>query len=531
MADDRRLIDQADRGTGFGIWRGSGYGMVIDELDRFRDQGMKILILSGWVCTVALAMLGWRDGNIVALTVVPLSTAANLLPTIMVMRRRHDRAARLLTGTMAVINPALALYLLHGAGWTAYASMYSFVALASMVVLCDWRPIAMAATLTVAHYIALNLRPIDEGAAIDEILLYALAVTLQATVLCYVTAQLRALMTHQHLARIESDRLASLAIEAKGELEAALSRTVAAERREAAESERRRLAEHRADAERRAVMLRLAEAFQASVADIAKSVGSASAGLDGSARALNVLAQDATRRTEATASTTSASSRNATDLAEQIRSLHDSVTEIAHSAEQQARLGGDAREASNASNAAVVELAKRTTTIHGFVTSIQDIAANTSLLALNATIEAARAGDAGRGFRVVAAEVSNLAEQTRGASSQIGMLAGSVETGARIANGALAEIAATIDQLSNAAETIRCEVRHHHHTASEIERVARTTAEQMDKIADEMTGVAHVAGRTASLSDSVAGAATGLSATAQQLLAATDRFVVQLRAA
>ena len=56
--------------------------------------------------------------------------------------------------------------------------------------------------------------------------------------------------------------------------------------------------------------------------------------------------------------------------------------------------------------------------------TIETIARKTNMLALNATIEAARAGDAGRSFAVVAAEVKKLAHDTRAATSQIAQTIG-----------------------------------------------------------------------------------------------------------
>lgn len=64
------------------------------------------------------------------------------------------------------------------------------------------------------------------------------------------------------------------------------------------------------------------------------------------------------------------------------------------------------------------ELEKTMLNLSGVVEVISSIAKQTNMLALNATIEAMRAGDAGRGFAAVAAEVKKLAANTRAATEQ-----------------------------------------------------------------------------------------------------------------
>jgi len=160
----------------------------------------------------------------------------------------------------------------------------------------------------------------------------------------------------------------------------------------------------------------------------------------------------------------------------EIKEIADSAkTSIGDSVSQMAELQEKAQETTTITGQVISNIEKlndQTKSIGTIIDTIADIAEETTLLSLNASIEAARAGDAGRGFQVVADSIKKLADQSVGAADQIRTIVENIDK----------ETKGVVDKASMAGEIIQRQADVVTETKVSFDAMSKEVARLLDKV-------------------------------------------------
>ena len=236
----------------------------------------------------------------------------------------------------------------------------------------------------------------------------------------------------------------------------------------------------------------------------------------------------------------------------QVLQVSRSISEVSSTAEEGARVAqrslaaadkgrlavqnqisgmNDIREQIQETSKRIKRLGESSQEIGEIVELISDITEQTNVLALNAAIQAASAGEAGRGFSVVAEEVQRLAERSGEATKQIGAIVKTIQADTQDAVAAMEKSTQGVVEgakLSDAAGQALTEIdqvtKNLATLIGQITQATQTQATATNKVAQNMQDILEITRQTTRGTQQAAGSIRDLAAVAQELKSSVSGF-------
>jgi len=208
---------------------------------------------------------------------------------------------------------------------------------------------------------------------------------------------------------------------------------------------------------------------------------------------LEMITEAVTATSQRVTSAVSASTQTSSNMqavASGAEELAASVGEISRQSADALSISMQAVKQANETSTIVSGLAIAAQKIGDVVKLINNIAEQTNLLALNATIEAARAGEAGRGFAVVASEVKSLATQTAKATDEISAQIAEVQGTTTSAVNVIEAITQTISRVNEISAAIAASVEEQAAVTQSISSNMQVAAHGVNDINASMNDIA-----------------------------------------
>jgi methyl-accepting chemotaxis protein len=277
--------------------------------------------------------------------------------------------------------------------------------------------------------------------------------------------------------------------------------------------------------QRRATVDEAIQAFRDTVETVLKIMNDSAATMQSTASELSASSKDTARHSSGAMQESHTASESVSAAANAAEEMTKSIVDIDRQLTEASGLVGDAVAEADKTNGEIAMLADAAQKIGDVVKLIQSIAGQTNLLALNATIEAARAGQAGRGFSVVASEVKALSVQTARATEEIAAQIQAVQASSESAVGAIQRIVRRMKDINEHTASIAASVGQQSAVTSEIShnvtmaaQKAKAVAAVLDEVTSSVTKTSESAATVFGASQSVRDAVRAMQAKVEDFL-------------